>query len=138
MKRNRFNFTLVPILAISIIAGMSFYLIKFDPQLNFKMLAIITLIVASLGIPLYRNFQNRKDFRANIPIEDEMSRLLEVFSGAYAFRYSMFLWLFIFLFNEKFTDVEGMLGTGILGAGVIYGLTWLYFKKNGLPSANED
>ena len=138
MQNNRNTLIMVPILAASLIGGVVFYLIKFEPLLDVKITAIILLMVFALVIPLYRSFKQARDVKRNIPVEDEMTRLLEIHAGAYAFRYSIWLWFMIFIFRDKFPDTEEMLGIGILGSAALYGLSWLYLKKTGLPHANQD
>ncbi len=129
---------LKPVLAFFVIGGLVFYLLKFEPMLSWKMITIIGLAVLMLAFPIYRSFRDAQDRKKNIPLEDEMSRLLEIHAGAYAFRYSMMSWFFIFILRDKFPDPEEMLGIGIMAAAVIYGLSWLYFKRTGIPDADQD
>ncbi len=138
MSNSNRSILIVPILAVCIIGGLAFYLLNYGPALSWKMITIILLTLAMLVIPVYRSIQNAQDRNRNIPLEDEMSRVLELHAGAYAFRYSMMSWFVLFIFREKFPDSEELLGTGILAAAAIYGLTWLYFKRNGLPHADQN
>jgi len=43
----------------------------------------------------------------------------------------MYLWLLIFLFNSSFAKNETMLGIGILGSGLIYGISLWHIKLTG-------
>ncbi|MBT3229919.1 MAG: hypothetical protein HOD43_01570 [Candidatus Marinimicrobia bacterium] len=138
MSKNSCSLFLVPILALCVIGGFAFYLLEYEPMLSFKMIAIIVIALLVLAVPVYRSIQNARDKQKNIPLEDEMSRLLEIHAGAYAFRYSMMSWFAIFAFRSKFPDSEEMLGIGIMAAAAIYGLTWLYFKRNGIPHADQN
>jgi len=138
MKKNSNSTYLIPILAIGIIGGLVVYLLQIESQPNWKIITIIVLTLSLLIIPLQRSYQRAHDRKHNIPPEDEMSRMLEVYSGAYAFRYSMMSWFTIFLLRNYFLDPEEMLGVGILAAGAIYGLTWLYFKRNGIPYEDQN
>ncbi|NQV14589.1 hypothetical protein HQ531_03955 [bacterium] len=133
MTNAKNNKLIIPLLVLSIVAGMVFYMIRFEPTLNLKMLAIVIITVPVLAIPLYRNYKNAQDRKSNIPLEDEMTHLLEIHAGAYAYRWSMMLWFLIFIFRNKFPDSEEMLGIGIMSSAAIYGFTWLYMKKTGLP-----
>lgn len=72
MVNKQSHFVSVPMLAISIVGGLLFYLIKFSPPLNAKMIAIVALIFTLAVIPLYRSIRQAEDLKAQIPIEDEM------------------------------------------------------------------
>ena len=138
MSKKSNSIYLVPILAACVIGGFAFYFVEFEPVLSWKMITILTLALLLLSIPIYRSYKNAQDQKQNIPLEDEMSRQLEIHAGAYAFRYSMMSWFAIFLLRNNFPDAEEMLGIGIMAAAAIYGITWLYFKRNGIPRANQD
>jgi len=138
MVKNSNTIYLLPILAACVIGGFAFYFLEFEPMLSWKMVTIISLALLLLSIPLYRSYRNARDKRKNIPLEDEMSRHLEIHAGAYAFRYSMISWFAIFLLRDKFPDSEEMLSIGIMAAAAIYGLVWLYFKRNGIPHADQN
>jgi len=138
MVKNSNTIYLLPILAACVIGGFAFYFLEFEPMLSWKMITIISLALLLLSIPLYRSYRNARDKRKNIPLEDEMSRHLEIHAGAYAFRYSMISWFAIFLLRDKFPDSEEMLSIGIMAAAAIYGLVWLYFKRNGIPHADQN
>lgn len=136
---NKFNqLFLVPILATTLMGGVILYLAGFEGGINIKIVTIVALSLLLQIIPVYRSYKNGRDAKLNRPLEDEMSGMLEVHAGAYAFGYSMMSWFLIFLLRSKSPDNEEMLGIGIPAAGAIYGLCWFYFKLNGLPNANQD
>ena len=129
---------ITPVLAVILICGLAFYLTGFAPQLDWKIITIVLLTLLMLVVPLYRSLKQAQDVKQNIPIEDEMSRKLEIYAGAYAFRYSMMSWFAIFVIRDQFPDTEEMLGIGIMAAAAIYGLSWLYFRLRGLPDAEQN
>lgn len=135
-KPNSFYLTLL--LTLSLWAAVIFFMVTTETTPDFKIYLIVILVSVLPLIPLYRGYRARQDEKANIPLEDEMSRLLQIHAGAYAFRYSMMSWFAIFIFRDKFPDTEEMLGIGILAAATIYGLCWLYMNRNGLPHADQD
>ncbi len=138
MIYNRNSRILLPIFALSIIGGVVVYLMQSDQVYHFKFIMIVALIGLTTFIPVARHFKKRQDIKAHIPVEDEMSRLLEVHAGSYAFRFSMVLWFLIFILKNYFPDVDDVLGIGILVSSIIYGLSLLYLKRFGLPSANQN
>jgi len=74
---------------------------------------------------------NSKNKSTGQPSEDEFSKLAKVYAGNQAFQYSMYLWLIIFIYNDSFSKDETMLGIGILGSALLYGLTLWYKKSTG-------
>ena len=53
------------------------------------------------------------------PAADELSTRIKYRAGYYAFITSMYVWLFVWLFQRHFVDTETMLGFGILLSAVI-------------------
>lgn len=82
-------------------------------------LFIFTLIILIAVIALIQALKTDKDEKAGLPADDELSTRIKYKSGYYAFLVSMYMWLFIFLFNDKFPDNETMLGGGILLSALI-------------------
>ena len=87
-------------------------------------LFIFSLIVIIGAIAFFRALKKDKEEKEGLPAEDELSTLIKYKSGYYAYLASMYLWLFIFLFKDKFPNTESMLGGGILLSALI-----LFFSK---------
>jgi ABC-type uncharacterized transport system permease subunit len=119
-------------IALSIIfAGLLFWFAINEPK---DLLTIgIAIITFLLGIVtfIWQNINKKRDIKAGAPSEDEFTKLAKVYAGNRAFLYSMYLWLLIFIFNSSFTKNETMLGIGILGSALIYGISLWYFKTTG-------
>jgi hypothetical protein len=90
---------------------------------------IFILIVVFGGIALFLSYRKDKSVAEGFPAEDEMSLLLKYKAGYYAFLWSMFMWLIIFIFKDKFPDVETMLGGGILISALISYIAKFIVKK---------
>ena len=100
-------------------------------------IAILTLL---LGIfAFFKQATNRKKQLDNIePLDDEFTKLAKVYAGNQAFNYSLYLWLVLFVFNSYFTKNETLLGIGILGSALIYGISLWYFQKTGTFNAQQN
>jgi len=92
-------------------------------------LYIFILIIAVGVIALIRALKKDKEEKEGLTIEDELSTLFKYKAGYYAYLSSMYMWLFIFLFKDKFPDVETMLGGGILLSALIGFITKAYVKS---------
>ena len=97
---------------------------------------VIALLIVIVGVIAFiRQIINRKRvLETGEPAEDEFTKLVSVYAGNQAFLYSMYLWLLIFIFNSSFTKNETMLGIGILGSVLIYGISLWYFKSIGVKN----
>jgi hypothetical protein len=60
-----------------------------------------------------------KDIKSGFPPDDELSTQIKYKAGYYAFITSMYVWLFVLLFQRHFGNVDVMLGFGILLSAVI-------------------
>lgn len=93
-------------------------------------LLIFVLIVIIGIIAFVIAFKKDKEEKEGYPSDDELSTLIKYKSGYYAYLASMYMWLFIFLFKDKFPNIESMLGGGILLSALIGFLAKLYVKQN--------
>lgn len=114
-----------------IFAGLLFWFIFSEPQAGLAIIiAIIIILVGSITF-IMQILNKKRNLEAGTPSEDEFTKLAKVYAGSRAFIYSMYLWLLIFVFNSAFTKPQTMLGIGILGSALIYGLWLYYFKTTG-------
>lgn len=127
------NIYATPILTVIGLSSFTAGILMSEPMPRLKIIIIVLLAFALLVIPVYRSIRQARDLKNNIPLEDELSHNLRIYSGAYAFRYSLISWLLIFTFNHHFPDPEAMIGVGILAAVAIYGIVWLQFRRKGSP-----
>ena len=93
-------------------------------------IAILTFLIG-VGVFTQQMINKKRDLESGSPAEDEFTKLAKVYAGNQAFLYSMYLWLLIFIFNSTFTKNETMLGIGILGSALIYGISLWYFRTTG-------
>ena len=82
-------------------------------------LYIFILIVVFGIIAMIRAIKKDKEEQLGLPTEDELSNKIKYKSGYMAYLGSMYMWLFIFIFNDKFPDNETMIGGGILPSAFI-------------------
>ena len=122
---------LIGILLILFIGGFIGGLSMYGHGNMYKILAASVLAIVVLLMYLYKQARKRKEIVANIPVEDELTLKAKLYAGSKAFMLSLYLWLFIFLFNTAFSKAEEMLGIGILGSALIYAICLWYYKTTG-------
>ena len=122
------------LLIISILIMVVFWgYIVIDKRVNpFQGLELfIFVLIIIIGIIAFIiAFKKDKEIREGFPSDDELSTLIKYKSGYYAYLASMYMWLFIFLFKDKFPNIESMIGGGILFSALIGYLAKMYVKKN--------
>ena len=106
--------------------------IAYNRGFDFKGLdfLIFILIIVIGGIALFLAHKRDKSVEEGYPPEDEMTLLLKYKAGYFAFLASMYMWLFIFIFKDKFPDVETMLGGGILLSALISFIIKFVLKRD--------
>ncbi len=91
---------------------------------------IFAMIMISGVYAFITHMKKYKEIEQGFPPEDELSTQIKYRAGYYSFLASMYMWLFIFLFQRHFPDVETMLGGGILLSGVTAMVIRTYLTRN--------
>ena len=91
---------------------------------------IFALIMISGIYAFFTHMRRYKDAEKGFPPEDELSKQIKHKAGYYAFFFSMYIWLFIFLFQRLFPDVESLLGSGILLSAIASMVIKAYLTRN--------
>jgi len=120
----------------SIFVGLLAWFIISKTQDPLKISIMVLIILLGIGTFSWRIVNKKRDIEMGVPSEDEFTKRAKAYAGNQAFEYSMFLWLLIFIFNSSFTKAETMLGVGIMGSALIYGICLWYYKTTG--EFNED
>jgi hypothetical protein len=92
----------------------------------------LLLIVISMMFAL-RPLKRKDHKNAGLPVDDELSLSIKYEAGYYAYLITMFIWIIIFLFKERFPNSEVMLGVGILlsALSAIVSRLFIKWKSNG-------
>ncbi len=129
MKKRRKVLLVTSILLITVIMGFVVFPEKAELFKGLNLLIVALVIVVGF-IALTKAIRNDKEEKDGIPAEDELSNLLKYKAGYLAYSASMYMWLFIFLFKDKFPDIETMLGGGILLSVLIGTIIKFVVKRN--------
>ena len=128
MKNNRKTLLFTSIIIMVAIWG--FIAIEKGTDLFKGLDLYIFILIVALGTIAFINALKRdKEEKEGLPAEDEFSNLIKYKAGYLAYMSSMYMWLFIFIFKDKFPNVESMLGGGILLSALIFFITKIKVKK---------
>jgi hypothetical protein len=128
MKNQKAVLILTSFLAVSAVLGL-FVLSKTLDEFNIKIYFIIVVIVILAVISLslaYKKFSMQK---SGLTVEDELSNRIKHEAGYRAYLASMYMWLFLFLFKDKFTDPDLLIPIGIIVSAIIGGVLKLIVKN---------
>lgn len=114
----------------SLIIGLTIYL----SQTLFDLKEIIMLIALSLLIifALFIGVRKIKSIKNNEPTEDEYSMNHKKLAASKSYMISLYLWLGILYLNSNSSiDSEILIGGGIIGMGILFAITWLFYYFRG-------
>jgi len=130
MRKGRLTGLLI-ILILTISTVLFLIIREGDITINIKILVISIAISVVLVFYLTGEIRTIRERRRGIPTEDEMSYRQKEKAGNRAFHSSLLLWLLLFIFKSYFEQVETLLGIGILGSALLYGIYLWQFKLKG-------
>lgn len=114
-----------------IVAGLFLWFIRYEPDAYLKIgIALVTVLLGAYTF-VRQIITRKRDLRDGVPAEDEFTKRTKLYAGNRAFFFSMYLWFLIYLFHSSFTNQEEMLGLGIMGSALIYGISLWYYKTSG-------
>jgi RsiW-degrading membrane proteinase PrsW (M82 family) len=135
MKESKSVFTklLIVVLILALIfAGCLMIFVKNQQNLYMKNGIIAVLIIVIALVFIIMTWKQFKDAKRGKIIEDEMTREIELRAGYYAFRFSIFFWIFLMLLNlitREYTDE--LLIIGVLIPALLHIFWKLYLTKTG-------
>lgn len=96
--------------------------------IEFVSLGVIFLVVL---FALFVGYKRLSSIKKGEPAEDEMSRKVMQKASSISFYISLYLWLAIGYFSDRFNyETHTVIGTGILGMAVTFAICWvvIYFR----------
>ena len=94
-----------------------------------KMIIIYSFIGIIALISIVLALKKMREQKEGQPIEDEFTTQIKHKAGFHAYIISMYMWLFLFLLRGFFSDVETLVGSGILLSGLIGFICKAYIKR---------
>jgi len=89
---------------------------------------LLLLIVVIAFIYTMQSLKSKNKKKNGIPVDDEFSILIKYKIGYYSYFASAFLWYVLFVFKDRFPDIETILGGGVLISSLIVIITRIIIK----------
>ena len=117
------------VLTISVITGTVVWLVSPGVAINIQEVLMIIALVLVVGFAMFLAFRRLRDAKSNLPTEDEMSKNIMRRGAATSYYLSIYLWLVLMMFEDKF-DLErsSLIGAGIMGMALLFALSWVYHR----------
>ncbi len=117
----------IAVLSVSVLVAMCIWLLRSGSTLDFKETMMIIVLIAVVDFAIFFAFRRLKSAKQKLPPEDELSRSIKQRGAATAYHMSLYMWLAMMLFEEHIDlDRSTLIGAGILGMVLIFGLSWIY------------
>ncbi len=128
MNTNRLIYLII-LSSLLIGACTTIFLLMGESGYSILNILILILILVFGGLYIFKEMKKNAERSEGLPKENELSNLIKYKSGYRAYMATMYMWLIIFLFKDKFPDIETLLGGGILLSGLIFMLIRASEKK---------
>jgi peptidoglycan/LPS O-acetylase OafA/YrhL len=121
------------IIAALVLLTVGFWFFSGTPKLGVMELVSFPIIVLIVVFALYAGYKRLSAHKKGEPVEDEMSRKVMVKTSSLSYYISLYLWLAIGYFSDRLPyETHTIIGIGILGMAVSFGLCWLFFNFRGI------
>jgi peptidoglycan/LPS O-acetylase OafA/YrhL len=118
-------------LAVLITSGFWFYQANFKLSMEDILTAGVIALLVLFG--LYVGYSRLRSEKRGQPAEDELSKKILLKAAATSYFISLYLWLVImYIGDKKKYDFEVLTGSGILGMGILFACSWLFYHFRGL------
>ena len=89
---------------------------------------ILFLVLISVLIAI-RPLKKRKNNKAALAVDDELSLSIKYKAGYYAYLITMLIWVFIFLVKDRFPNPDVLLGVGIMLSAISAIISRIVIKR---------
>lgn len=118
---------IIAFLAVLVLGTMLIWFLNSDNTIkgsSYLMIGIQVVVLAFAVLVVVRRWTARKH---QLPAEDEMSKRILQRGAATSYYLSLYLWLVLMFFEERINlERSTLIGAGILGMAILYGLSWVY------------
>ena len=126
----------VPIIALALLIIAGLWIYQSGNELNQNDLIQYSVISILVLFALYVGFRKLSSIKRGQPSEDKLSKRILEKSAAKSYYISLYLWLvLLYLNSNKDVNTEALLGYGIIGMAVIFGLTCVFYYFKGIKDA---
>lgn len=117
-------------LSLLLVVGMTYFTITLflqgDSLVGTLLMVTLVVLIWRLTIFLKKHYC---DLKLGMPIGDERTRKVRMYSAGYAYFMSLYIWLTILMFH-KYLEYDDALILGLLGMALSLGLSWFLINRS--------
>jgi peptidoglycan/LPS O-acetylase OafA/YrhL len=126
---------LVFIVAALLLITTGIWYFSTNGSLNPFDLLTFGIIVLVVAFAIFVGLKRLTSVKRGEPAEDELSKKIMRKTSSVSFYISLYLWLAIMYFSDRFNyETHTIIGTGILGMALIFGISWLVINFSGIKN----
>lgn len=129
MKRSAIMFSIAALVIISTIIWLfnsEFNIVGIE-SLHIFVIVLLVIFAAYIGITRIKSLKRGE------PADDELSKKMMIKASSLSYFISLYLWLVImYIADKKQIESDILFGSGILGMGIIFAISWFVIKIVGL------
>ncbi|WP_377889916.1 hypothetical protein [Alkalihalobacillus sp. R86527] len=124
--------TIFSVLSVALIGGLLFQIVMLfrtgatgTSELVMTIAMMVTMLIL---IPIFLNL--RKDVKAGLPHDDELSKKVKMFAAGYSYYASLIFWLVLFAFHS-YIQKDDLIMLGLAFMILSFGVNWLFARRKG-------
>lgn len=126
---------IVFVIAALVLITTGLWVIKSPESLKTSDFVTFGVILLLVLFALFVGFRRLNSHFGGEPAEDEMSKKVLLRTAATSYYISLYLWVLVLFLKDRVSlDAEELIGSGILGMAISFGLCWLYFNFRGVKN----
>jgi hypothetical protein len=125
----------ISILVVSaiVLGSTLFWFISSGSSLSLAESLQFVVILVIVLFALYLMFSRLQSVKRGEPAEDELSKKILQRASSVAYYVSLYLWVAMIVVNDRVkVDTEVLIGSGIIGMGLVWVILVVFFKVRGL------
>ncbi len=129
MKRSTIIFVVVSMVIMTALL----WLLSAQGQVNTLDLVHAGVILLLVVFAVFLGISRVRNTRRGEPQEDELSRKLLQRAASLSYYISLYIWVALLIVKDRVViDTEQLIGSGILGMGLAFAITWAILNSRGL------
>ncbi len=121
------------IVAALVVASVAVWLLSSAGNLDLMDSLHFGVIILIVLFALFVGYKRVVSVKRGEPAEDELSKRVLLKTAAYSYYISLYIWVFLLFIKDRIHfDSDQLIGTGILGMALTYGVTWMILNFRGI------
>lgn len=121
--------------AALVVASVTVWLLSSGGNLDLMDSLHFGVIILVVLFALFVGYKRLVSVKRGEPAEDELSKKVLLKTAAYSYYISLYIWVFLLFIKERIRfDSDQLIGTGILGMALTFGVTWMILNFRGVKN----